>query len=170
MLYVPRFRAVLLTFLVFATSLSASVCDLTCSLPAACSRCCSLGLEMPRQANMVMSSDMPMSGTAISGMQMSGMKMASVSVQANGAMAGESSTNVRMPHSISLSSCATETCRQTWDSSSLPALSTQLLPHHAANIQFSTPFKLLIDLHRSGKDLPASQSLASDRLTSSLRI
>jgi hypothetical protein len=129
-----------------------------------------MGLEMPGHANMVMSSDMPMSGTATSGMKMAGMKMAEMSAHANGAMAGESSTNVRMPHSISLSSCATETCRQVWDSSSLPALSTQILPHDAANIPFSIHDNLPVGFRRAGTEITAPRSIAFAPFISPLRV
>ncbi len=167
MLYVPRFRAALLTLLVFATSLSVSVCDLSCSFPSACSHCCGARLDMPGQANMVMSSDMPMSGTSTSGMKMSGMKMSGSSAYGND-MARESNDSVRMQHSISSSTCASEACRQAWDSSS--PRTPQLLPLDAANIRASIDGNLLAGLPRSPKEIIASQSLALAPFISPLRI
>lgn len=155
MRYLPHFRAALLTLLVFATSLSASICDASCFLPTACSHCCSSGLNMSSHANMAMPPDMTMPRTVMSATDMSNM-----SAYANVAMAQESSTNVRMPDSISLSSCAGQTCRQAWDASSSWTLSRHPLPQDAANAPFSIRANLLIRLHRPGKQITASQPSA----------
>lgn len=157
MLYVPRFRAALLALLVFATSLSASVCDLSCSFPSAFSQCCVARLDIPGAARMAMSPDKTMSG----------MKMSGASGYGNN-MARESDANLQMQHPVSLPPCASETCRQAWDSSSTrtPDIHLQV----AANIQVSIHGNSPIGLRLSQKEITVSQSLALAPCISPLRI
>jgi hypothetical protein len=143
--------AALLSFLVFATSLSASVCGLSCWLHPNHSDCHIIGSAKTGKDDMVMSSDMNMDSDSIT--------------------TQEVGVNASWEHSIPMSSCAHETCRQAWNS----AAPERTLRGHLSSPQGTTIINVIHDdlciaLSRIKIEVSPPEILSADRRTTALRI